>query len=446
MFAKDKSKTIILHLGFHKTASTSIQTTLAHNRKFLAKYNFLYPAFHLFNKSYNNHSFPINSIFAKRNKKNKNQIEGNWEQSEIAQIFTKQFDKYLNDSKSVIFSGEGVSILAPAELKLLKQKLENTGKIIRPIIFVREPLAYLISSTQQKLKGEAWTIERTVAEDYAAIDIEKIKKIKAIFPYTEFYSFDEACAYPGGPVAYFLHLLDFDPEKFEIIKKNESISMPAAQLLNYLNHRCAIFLGDRDRLNYTRSSRETKYLEDIQGPKFSLLQSQIAPHYDYVLKAKNEIEKIANIKFADKNITIANFPTEFTWDETSILSFTLQIPFLSEGILYRSYDYFYDLHKENKLTKQHLDLIGIKIDDAINNGIRLNKQNVQLIIEAAQGVMGKPHTAIRLLKMVEKYPNNDANVKSLIKALEEKIFARKMMKKNVFTKVKKFIGKLSGRM
>ena len=58
-------KELILHVGFHKTATSSFQATCVKNRELLADQGIYYPSFSLVNKVINNHSAPIASLFTK---------------------------------------------------------------------------------------------------------------------------------------------------------------------------------------------------------------------------------------------------------------------------------------------------------------------------------------------------------------------------------------------
>ena len=58
-------KELILHVGFHKTATGSFQATCAKNRELLDDQGIYYPSFSLVNKVTNNHSAPIASLFTK---------------------------------------------------------------------------------------------------------------------------------------------------------------------------------------------------------------------------------------------------------------------------------------------------------------------------------------------------------------------------------------------
>jgi hypothetical protein len=58
-------KKIFVHIGVHKTGSTSIQQMLGRNREILIKHGFLYPVFKARSANIFNHSVPFVSMFKK---------------------------------------------------------------------------------------------------------------------------------------------------------------------------------------------------------------------------------------------------------------------------------------------------------------------------------------------------------------------------------------------
>ena len=62
-------KNIFLHIGIHKTASTTIQNTLYLERSKLIETGVLYPAFKARNIDISNHSIPFYSLFNKHPEK-----------------------------------------------------------------------------------------------------------------------------------------------------------------------------------------------------------------------------------------------------------------------------------------------------------------------------------------------------------------------------------------
>ena len=53
---------IILHVGLHKTGTTSLQSYFGKNRKELKSLGVLYPEFSINNFTPNNHSWPIKNL------------------------------------------------------------------------------------------------------------------------------------------------------------------------------------------------------------------------------------------------------------------------------------------------------------------------------------------------------------------------------------------------
>ena len=110
-------KTCFLHLGLHKTASSSFQQTCASNRKLLGKQGLHYPLFacehsHPKRLKINNHSVPLRCLYD-QNPKNYH-INKRWKirsLDEAIRDYDAQLTEALSRDASIILSGEGLSKL-----------------------------------------------------------------------------------------------------------------------------------------------------------------------------------------------------------------------------------------------------------------------------------------------------------------------------------------------
>lgn len=144
---------IYLHIGTHKTGTSSIQSFFYSNEKLLRREKLLYP---LFSK---NHSGPLCSavkdnpltyFYYKKHKNftNSKIIDENERiKSEIRKNVTEK--KYNN----IIFSGEELSFLSLSEVYRLKELLSKTHHEIKIIIYKRDSEDYFLSAFQQHLKA-----------------------------------------------------------------------------------------------------------------------------------------------------------------------------------------------------------------------------------------------------------------------------------------------------
>lgn len=356
---------IILHMGLHKTASTSIQATLADNRQALLNAGFFYPDFNVNGKIFNNHGI-LGSIFYQVLEDL--YLENQMNDTHDKPIFESLLESYLKFHTSLIFSGEAISYLPLDNLQSLKNSLEKYGHKIRPIIFIRNPINNMASLIQETLKTGQNNISNLLY-NYQPTSLN-INNIKAIFPQAEFYSFDQACEHSDGPVAFFIQLLGLDYKIFKIHKENASISMAAGRLLNFLIQNYNIF---QDNLNGRQLSKERELIKNIQGSKFTLLKNEIALIYDKLCESRYLLEEVAGIKFKTPAASLDSFPETFIWSNEAIDSLFDVLPEMSESMLFPIYDYFFELHQGNQLQKNDLIKIREKIHHLIEQYIKKHK-------------------------------------------------------------------------
>lgn len=412
------TKQIILHMGFHKTASTSIQFTLASNREILLKSGFFYPDFKIGETGFNNHSIPLRSIF-QPDLNPKDILDYNQKKS----IFTSLLDSYLQSNQSLIISGEDISFFSLKNLQNFKATLENHHFQIRPIVFIREPVSNFSSAIQETFKSTKNTIGNIIKK-YKPTSLLKMNNLKKIFPQIEFYSFDQACAHLNGPVGFFIQLLGLDHSLFEIHKVNESISMPAARLFNVLSEYNNISL--EDNLDSVRSNKDKRLISSIKGPKFTLLKSEIEPHYKNFLAEREAIEKNTNVVFSSSP-SLESYTELFTWEETSILSFIALIPKLNHSLLYQCYDYFYDLYNQKQLDRKYLNQIGNAIEKAIRAKEILTQSQIELLQQTANILTPKnPKMALQLFNLVRP-ASPDKDILKKIQKLERNLSWKKKL-------------------
>ena len=114
------SKIAFLHVGLHKTASTSFQLACAEQKDLLNQAGIAYPVFTCeeANQSYIvNHSIPLYSLFS--SSPESYHINIRWGIRDIEGCkasYSRQLSKALDESESIILSGEDVSLLSAREL------------------------------------------------------------------------------------------------------------------------------------------------------------------------------------------------------------------------------------------------------------------------------------------------------------------------------------------
>ena len=252
-------KTCFLHLGLHKTASSSFQQTCASNRKLLGKQGLHYP---LFACEYsrpkrlkiNNHSVPLRCLYD-QNPKNYH-INKRWKINRLDDAI-RDYDAQLTDAlsrdASIILSGEGLSLLSGKALSQLVERIRARGFEIRPLALVRSPLDYAHSIAQQLIRG-GQHLELVgcgpllVPQPMKRLTIpdgqRELAMLRSVFGEDlQLVPFRRACAHSHGPVGYLLE--EFcSVSNLELIKfqnSQESKSNGWVRVQNLINRRWPIF-------------------------------------------------------------------------------------------------------------------------------------------------------------------------------------------------------------
>ncbi len=234
-------KIAIIHCGFHKTASSSIQHTLAKNRELLMDNGWLYPKFYVEGKSFYNQSMPLYGYYCKHPENFKHY----WYHNQLKhEVVNRQINSSLSDfvwnHPKIIFSDEFISVLDVLELYELKNNFQANGYEVRVISFVRDPVDLVKSTSQQRSKVEPVNEILNVARPKE--QHEKIKKLRTVFRNSaEFYCFEKACNHNAGPAGFFFDLIGVSLDPQQTVRVNEGMSLQAVRLLSYINAQAPLF-------------------------------------------------------------------------------------------------------------------------------------------------------------------------------------------------------------
>ena len=217
----------ILHVGMHKTGSTSIQNSL----KELDDDKFYYAR--LIDRP--NHSVTVNTIFSKPNDP---RLSKRWFATvEDAEKQAKEGRRDLNASveaangRALVLSGEGMLSMPAASISKLKKYLNRHGyENIEVIAYIRPPIGYISSAVQQKIKA---------GNNSTLMTSKSVPNYQARFSnYDEVFGADNVHLYKFDPnsftnrdvVADFCSKTGIPMSSITPIRLNESISRLAAQL------------------------------------------------------------------------------------------------------------------------------------------------------------------------------------------------------------------------
>ena len=248
------TKICFLHLGFHKTATTSIQLTCRNNSTLLKKNGVETPNFlNERNRISANHTGQLRDIFSPSNKNLYNKVKHNQckpGHSNSLESYIYEFQRLLDSTGHIFLSGEGIPLFPKVSLIRMVDEIEAHGFIIHPFALVRTPYAYLNSALQQTIKGGKHhpfiglsestfqSMEHNDASSSLPSTVPAITRLLNIFGDSiHFYPFKIATSYPGGPVSFVLGtvLNQNNINEFKLATANQSLSNLTTRVKNMLN-------------------------------------------------------------------------------------------------------------------------------------------------------------------------------------------------------------------
>lgn len=261
-------KTVYLHMGFHKTATSSFQATCKNNIRELNSQGYEYPLFECLKNGKErivaNHSTPLLTVFGTNPVQNRQVIKWNLDDLEKEVLsYRKQLDLISNTEKNLIISGEGLSTFPKQDIVKLVEYFKAKGFGIKPIVAVRTPLSFHCSSVQQRVKGGG-NVDFTKLNS----QINKVKKLQSIFgDELQFVSFEDLCGNSLGPVLSLLRWMQVDTDNIAQHKMNESVGNLYVRVQNILNtYNPKIRNGRLNRLHFD--------VPKLGGRKFTLNQNE----------------------------------------------------------------------------------------------------------------------------------------------------------------------------
>ncbi|MCM1989270.1 hypothetical protein [Oceanirhabdus seepicola] len=276
-----KIRTIILHVGLHKTATSSIQRTLFldANNRILAESGFIY-----LKVWSDNHSVPVYSMFCDNPENYHMNIKMGYSKEKIKNVnenYSKKLMKEIANKKwsNLIISGEDISKLNKNNLINLREYLNsicNDRVNIRVVVYVRNPVLWAISDAQQSVRSELATLQEAIESHKKLLKNlfrVRIGNLIQVFgkETLEVYSFEKATAHKFGPVGHFLSVIGFNNKeirKIKIIRANQSMSQTITNLISYINEKAPLIKDGK--INKERFYCDARPLVKVRGSKFDI--------------------------------------------------------------------------------------------------------------------------------------------------------------------------------
>lgn len=218
----------ILHIGMHKTGTSSIQQTLSKQQP-CSDFEFIN-----FGSGGNSSSF-FYTLFSENAELHHINKRDGLTRDQIFDINKNNSEKLksvLENTRSrlIIISGEGVSLLEENEIYKLKEFLDQYCKSIRVIGYVRSPISYVQSSFQQNIKNGFVDIEiNRMAPGYR----RRFEKFDNVFGKQNVFLFkyDISTLWNNDVVLDFCQHFDIEISPKTIVRVNDSLSLEATSLL-----------------------------------------------------------------------------------------------------------------------------------------------------------------------------------------------------------------------
>lgn len=171
-------KTLYLHVGTTKTATSSIQRFLEENRTVLEKYGYCFPdSLHVYpeaNRRRNAH-FLIGKV------KDENGVEDKQKEEEYLEEGLQQIRTAFQTYDNVILTDESIwyalSYSKKSLLRELKKEADKQQYQIKVIVYLRRQDALLISRWNQEVKQNFTSAAVMTCEEYVAVSEKKENKI-----------------------------------------------------------------------------------------------------------------------------------------------------------------------------------------------------------------------------------------------------------------------------
>lgn len=262
----------IIHIGMHKTGSTSIQNSL----RGFSDDRFLYARL----GADPNHSLAMYSFFAESPERHHQHKAGGRDRSAVQDYGAKvriDLERSISAAhgRTLLVSGEDISVLPQNDLDKLRRYFREHFDELLICGYVRPPAGYISSEFQQRIKG-GLSVRVSPDQEYRSYE-KTFRKFDEIFgrENVQLWKF-EPKSFPGGCVVQdFCARLDISFPVERVISENKSLSRQAASLL-YAYCKFSKRLGFRSMLG-AESQRLVAMLGDIQHDKFRFSPAIVRP-------------------------------------------------------------------------------------------------------------------------------------------------------------------------
>ena len=296
---------VILHIGMHKTGTTTIQNSLHKiNQNGFRTVGFIEK----------NHSIPLFTIFSE------NRFNYHiWKKRGLtnSQIFTKkiEYENILEDELSnqnvdvFLVSGEGIANLTEDEQINVCRYFQKKNFRVRVIYIVRDPISWAISANQEIAKGGARTLLKVIP-DYKRRVLGFIKGCG----HENILAFKYEDLIQNGLIRSFSEIIGCELK--EVAWENESLTSEALSLIYCLNNISIPTFGSQ--INLSARAEAIKALRlffsksngfsELNLEKFNLLDPSVGVDLDWLQKALKISYKVPSTE-REQGLVFEKYPS-----------------------------------------------------------------------------------------------------------------------------------------
>lgn len=293
-------KTLILHVGLHKTGSTGIQDTLGRSQSALREYGYHYPVFaNPDGVAETNHSYMFQLVFKSDPSKLAVVRKKGWNSDVAAKLYSNQLKRAMDTTSNLILSGEGIFALEKEELCAVKALFEDWD--IKVVCYVRPAYSFFCSAVQEQIKNG---IASKIALDTPGrAESKTIARFQAVFDNIHFVSFPEACGHSNGPPSDFFHRfnLPYDATRTKT-QTNQGLGNTVTRLCAHLNSCFPQKL--KGYKNYAPAKFDSRSLA-IQESRFILTNAELAGIRGSLENENEKLYRLTGIDFRDEKMKTA---------------------------------------------------------------------------------------------------------------------------------------------
>lgn len=273
---------IFIHIGVHKTGSTTIQESLGRKSEALKSYSFLYPVFRSRKADIFNHSVPFVSMFRDNPESYlDNRLNGITTQAGLVCLhqnyelqLTEQIGQF--NGNKLIISGEGICTFTIDQLGKLKSFLKRLTPCdveMQIVMFCRNSVQQIISHTSAIVRSQGLTLKNCLPQ--SGIHNSYYRQI--VLKFIEVFGkenitilrFEDAILHPSGITGALLEAIGAETaliSQFKNERFNPASSSEAVSIFSAIHET----LPAVDGLPYSFQGKTRKLLMNLLGQKFVL--------------------------------------------------------------------------------------------------------------------------------------------------------------------------------